>query len=110
MRRFAVTLFAVLYGMYIVSMSAERVSEWAAQEARHTHSSADHHLPSLGKAEKSETPGNKRIIERPFVVESPLEWVGMTTDSRRHAPLPRFQYQAAWNRPTVSSRAPPFQI
>jgi hypothetical protein len=109
MRKFAVTFFAVLYGMYIVSMSAERVSEWAAQAPRHNHLAADPH-PSLDKPGKSETPGNKRILERPFVMESPLECVGMATDSSRHVPLPSFEYQAAWNRPTVSSRAPPFQI
>jgi len=110
MRKFAVTLFAVLYGMFIVSMSAERVSEWAAQAPTHNHLSPDSHSPSLGKPGKSETPGTKRILERPFVMESPLECVGMATDSSRHVPLPSFEYQAAWNRPTVSSRAPPFQI
>jgi hypothetical protein len=112
MRKFGITFFAVLYGIFVIYVSAERVSEWAAQEAlRHGHLADDQHFSSFGKSEKSETPvPYKRIIERSFVVESPRDCAGIAMDSMRHEPLPSFEYQAAWSRPTVSSRAPPFQI
>jgi hypothetical protein len=112
MRKFAVTTFAVLYGILVLSVTAERFNDWAAQEAPgHGHSVSGQHFPCFDKTEKSETHLRyKRIIERAFVVESPREGVGASTGSMRHSPLPCFEYQAAWNGTPISPRAPPFQI
>ena len=112
MRKFALTAFAILYGILVVSVSVERFTEWIAQEASgHTHFVAGQQGPSIGKEEKSQTYDRyRRIIERPFVVESPRESMEVSTSWVRHVPLPCFQYEAAWNGWTVSPRAPPSTI
>ena len=112
MRKFALTAFAILYGVLVVSISTERFNEWAAQEAPgHSHFVAGQQFLSLGKAEKSQTYDRyRRIIERPFVVESPRECIEVSAGSVGPTPPPCFEYQAAWNGGTVSLRAPPFHI
>jgi hypothetical protein len=112
MRKFALTAFAILYGVMVVSVSVERFTEWVAQEASgHAHFVAGQQGPSIGKAEKSQTYDRyRRIIERPFVVESPRDSMEVSTGWVRHLPLPCFQYEAAWNGWTVSLRAPPSNI
>jgi hypothetical protein len=112
MRRFAITTFALLYGILVLLVSAERFNEWAAQEAPgHGHFAADQHFPSFSKPGKSEPHLQyKRIIERAFVVESPRVSAGVSMPSVRHTPMLCFEYEAAWNGWTVSLRAPPFYI
>jgi hypothetical protein len=111
MRKFAVTTFAVLYGILVLSVSAERFNDWVAQEAAGHRRFVSGQLPGFGKAEKSETYLRyRRIVERAFVVEPPREGAGVSLGSMRHVPTPRFEYQAAWNGPPLSSRGPPSQI
>jgi hypothetical protein len=110
MRRLAVTTFAILYGLLVISAAAERFSEWVAQEApAQSHFAVGQHFSSFLKADKSDPVRSKRILGRPFVLESPLEGVGVAIVAIRHVPLPSFEYEAAWDNPTVSPRAPPFQ-
>jgi hypothetical protein len=121
MRKFAVTTFAVLYGILVLSISTERFNEWIAQEATGIrHFVSGQHFLSLSSTEKPKTSLRfkrsetyeryRRIVERPFVVESPQEGVGVSTVSTRQTPLRCFDYQAHWNDSPLSSRAPPFQI
>jgi hypothetical protein len=111
MRKFAVTAFAVLYGILVLSVSAERFNEWVAQEAHGRGHFAGQHFLGLAKPEKPEPrPQYRRIVERAFVVESPRESAVVSVASVRHTPLLYFQYEAAWNGWTVSLRAPPFRI
>jgi len=112
MKKFAVTTFAVLYGILVLTASLERFNEWIAQEALGLNNFAsDQHFLCLAKAEKSETRLQyKKIVERLFVFEAPQEAAGIPTDSTRHTSLPYFQSQAGWDDPLVSSRAPPLQI
>src|ERR1043165_5482698 len=64
MRKFAVTTFAVLYGILVLFISAERFNDWVAQEAvGHSRFVSGQHCPGFGKAEKSETYlRSKRIV------------------------------------------------
>jgi len=112
MRKFALTAFAILYGVLVVSVSVERFNEWATQEAPgHGHFAADQQFPSIGKAENSQTYDRyRRIVERPFVIESPRECIDISVVSVRNTPPPCFEYQAGWNGWTVSLRSPPFHI
>jgi hypothetical protein len=112
MRKFALTAFAILYGVLVVSVSVERFNEWVAQEASgRAHFVAGQQCPSIGKAEKSQTYDRyRRIIERPFVVESPRESMDVSIGWVLHVPLPCFQYEADWNGWPVSLRAPPSDI
>src|SRR5262245_4136328 len=112
MRKFALTAFAILYGVLVVSISTERFNEWAAQEAPgHSHFVAGQQLPSIGKAEKSQTYDRyRRIVERPFVIESPLECIDVSVVPVVHTPPPCFENQTAWTGWTVSLRSPPFRI
>ena len=112
MRKFAITSFALLWGLLVLATSLGRFNEWVAQEAKgFGQFVSGQHFLSVPKAEKSETHLQyKKIVEREFVVESPQEAVGIPTCSMRHVSLPFFESHAAWNGPPVSSRAPPFQI
>jgi len=112
MRKFAVTSFALLYGILIVSASAERSNEWAARLAPLLHHSVfGRHLPCFGKMEKSEThQWQTKIVEPGFVVESPREAVAVPTCSGRH-PVPSYcDYDATWTGQPFSPRGPPRQI
>jgi hypothetical protein len=112
MRKSAITCFAVLYSVLVLTASLERFNEWIAQEALgFGHFVPGQHFLYLTKAEKSETHLQyKKIVERPFVIEAPREAAGAPTGSTRHISLPSFESHAAWNDPPISSRAPPFQI
>src|SRR5262249_19883996 len=113
MRKFAVTTFAILYGILVLTVSFERFNEWVAQESiglGHFVSGQQSLHPA--KAEKSDSHllQYKKIVERPFAVEAPREGVGTPTGPMRHVSLPFFESHGAWNAPPVSPRAPPFQI
>ena len=112
MRQFAITTFAVLYVLLVLTASLGRFNEWVAQEVKGLgHFVSGQHYLCVAKAEKSERHLQyKKIVEREFVIESPQEVVGIPTCSMRYIALPCFESQAAWNGPPVSSRAPPFQI
>jgi hypothetical protein len=112
MRKFAVTTFAVLYGILVLTVSFERFNEWVAQEAIGLgHFVSGQHCLYLAKAEKSETYLQyKKIVERPFAVEAPREAVGTPSGSILHISVPFSEFHGSWNGPPVSSRAPPFQI
>jgi hypothetical protein len=114
MKRFAVTAFAVLYGVLITSASAERFNDWITREAPELglgHSVPSPHSACSGKAGKPEThPGLKRIVQREFVVESPREGVEAPTCSQRHTLLASSKDHVTWTGQPFSSRAPPFQV
>jgi hypothetical protein len=112
MRKFAITSFAVLYVILVLTASLGRFNDWVAQEVKGLgHFVSGQHFLCVAKAEKSETHLQyKKIVEREFVVESPQEAVGIPTCSMGHIALPCFESHAGWNGPPVSSRAPPFQI
>jgi len=114
MRKFAVTAFAVLYGVLITSASAERFNDWVTREAPGLglgHSVPGPHSACSGKAGKPEThPGLKRIIQREFVVESPRETAGVPTCSQGHTLPASSKDHATRTGQPFSSRAPPFQI
>jgi hypothetical protein len=112
MRKSAITCFAVLYGILVLTVSLERFNEWIAQEAvgLGNFASGQHSL-CLTKAGKSETRLQyRKIVERHFVVEAPREAAGIPIDSTRHTSLPYFQSHAGWADPPVFPRAPPLQI
>jgi hypothetical protein len=110
MRKFAVTTFAVLYGLLILSASAERANEWAARAAPLlAHTAGQHHVPSV--VEKSEAHlWQTKILEPGFVVESPREGVALPTHAEHHTPLSLFEFHSAWTGTPVSPRAPPLQM
>ena len=111
-RRFAVTSFAVLYGILVLTASLERINEWIAQEAVGLRFVSSQHFLPIAKAEKSEKYLQyKKIVERPFAFEAPREAVGIIpTGSMRHIALPSFESHACWNGQRVSLRAPPVQL
>ena len=112
MKKFAVTTFAVLYGILVLTASLERFNEWIAQEAMgFGNFTSGQHFLYFTKAEKSETHLRyKKIVERHFVVGAPREAAGIPTDSTRQTSFPYFQSHAGWNDPPVSPRAPPLHI
>jgi hypothetical protein len=112
MKKLVVTAFAVLYGAFIISASIERTNDWAARVAPQLGQSASHqHSPGVGKAEKTETHlWQKKILERPFVVESPQEAVGVPIDSGCSILLSSAEYHASWSGQLFLTRAPPTQI
>jgi hypothetical protein len=113
MRRFAVTAFAVLYGVLILSASVIRSNDWLAREApAFGHPASGHSSPSFAKVGKSDTYlPQKRIVERGFAVESPLEQVGVyPTCSMSHIPPLSVERPGAWLGEAASSRPPPFLI
>src|SRR5438128_3658307 len=112
MRKFAVTAFAVLYGLLITSASAERFNDWVTRELPGLgHSVPGSHSACSGKTGKPEThPGLKRIVQREFVVESPREGVEVPICSQRHTLMAFSKDHATWTGQPFSSRAPPFQI
>jgi len=112
MRKFAVTLFAVLYAMSIVSTSAERFSEWVVREgALLAHSISGNHASDSGEIDKSETVAKqKRIVEPEYVVEPPREAVVVPIHAARLVVVASTQYRPTWAGQSSPSRAPPFQI
>lgn len=113
MKRFAVTAFAVLYGVLILSASVLRSNEWLAREApAFAHQSSGHSSSSFDKVAKSDTYlPQKKIVERGFAVESPLEQVGVYPTCTMSHVLPRsVECPTAWLGEVASSRPPPFLI
>jgi hypothetical protein len=112
MKKFAITTFAVLYALLILSVSAERSSDWAAREAAAlAHPRCDQHSPGLNKTEKPETYlSQTKIVEPEFVVELPREAVAVPTDTGRHTLLSSSEDYATPSGQSFSSRAPPPRI
>ena len=109
MRKFATTIFAVLYGISLIAVSAERTSEWAARIAPLLARTDSGHSLSLGNQPETH-PKLPKLIEPGFVVESPREAVAALTNSAPYTPLLYSEYHATWTTQTVSPRAPPFAI
>src|SRR5215510_5337362 len=109
MRRFATTIFAVLYGISLIAVSAERTSEWAARIAPLLARTVPGHSLSFGNQPETH-PKQPKLIEPGFVVESPREAVGAATNSRLPTPLVYSECHASWTTQTVTPRAPPFTI
>jgi hypothetical protein len=75
MRRFAITAFALLYVVAVVSLTAERNSDWAVRQR-----TVDH----LAKFQKADTHVSQtKILESHFVVEAPHEVEGISIHSER---------------------------
>ena len=113
MRKYAVTAFAVLYGVVILSTSVIRSNDWLAREApAFGHQASDHSSPSFATVGKSDTLlPQKKIVERGFAVESPLEQVGVCPTCTMSNVLPAFvERPTAWLGEAASSRPPPFLI
>ena len=113
MKRFVVTAFAVLYGILILSASVIRSNEWLAREApAFGHQASGHSTSSFAKVGKSDTYlPQKKIVERGFAVESPLEQVGVCPTSTMSPVLPSsVGCPTAWLGEAASSRPPPFLI
>jgi hypothetical protein len=112
MKKFAITGFALLYALLILSVSAERSKEWAAREgAALVHPGFGQHSPGFSKAEKSDAYlSQTKLVEPEFVVELPREAVAVPIPSGRYTLLSSFEYHATWSGPPFSSRAPPPQI
>jgi hypothetical protein len=113
MRRFAVTALAVLYGIVILSTSVIRSNEWLAREApAFGHPASGHSSPSFAKVGKSDTYlPQKKIVERAFAAESPLEQVGMCpTCMMSPVPPSSIESPTVWRGDAESSRPPPFFI
>src|SRR5262245_36439592 len=114
MRKFAVTAFAVLYGIFVLSLSTERFSDWLAQEASALglsgHSASGQHAPGFGMTKSETHPRQQKIVEQGFVVESPRERFGVPDSSVRHALQPCSEYQTVWSGQPDCSRAPPSRI
>jgi len=109
MRRFAITTFAVLYAVWILSASAERTGDWAAREAAAlSHQDSSYPVPSGGQVDKFEPRDLRtKILEPEFVVESPREAIVMTMRAERYIPLSLFVHCARWSGRPFASRAPP---
>ena len=108
MRKFAVTTFALFYGLFIISATAERANDWAAKLSPFRHSAQGHSVPSLERSDLHLR--QTKIFEQGFVVESPREGISLPTRSDRHTPLFHSKYHATWVGQAVSPRAPPVQI
>jgi hypothetical protein len=112
MRKFAITTFAVLYALLILSVSAERSKDWAAREAAVlAHPCSSQHSPGFRKEEKSETYlSQTKLVEPEFVVELPREAAAATTPSGRYTLQSVFEFHATWSGTPFASRAPPPHI
>jgi hypothetical protein len=113
MRKYAVTTFAVLYGLLILSASVIRSNDWLAREApAFGHQPSSHSLSSVAKVDKSDTQlPQKKIVERGFAVESPLEQVGVCpTSTTIPVPSSDVERPTAWLPEAASSRPPPSLI
>jgi len=112
MRKYAVTAFAVLYGILILSASVIRSNDWLAREAPALgHQASGHTTSSFAKVDKSDSLPQKKIVERGFAVESPLEQVGVCPTSTMSPVLPSsIECPTASLGEAISSRPPPFLI
>ena len=108
MRKFAITALAVLYTALILSATVTRTSEWVVQEAALLSHFASGQHSSVGTIAKSETQlSQKKIVERQFTVEMPMEVAAVLARSGRRALLLSFDSLAIWSGQPLSSRAPP---
>ena len=113
MKTFAVTAFAVLYGVLMLSTAVIRSNDWLAREAPFfSHPASEHSSSSFAKVGKADTHlPQKKIVEREFAVESPLEQVGICpTHTMSDVPLSSAECSTAWLGEAASSRPPPFLI
>jgi hypothetical protein len=112
MKKFAITTFALLYALLIVSVSAERSNEWAAREAAAlTHPGSGQNSPGFSKPQKSDAYlSQTKLVEPEFVVELPREAVAASAPSARYTLPSFFEYHSIWSDPPFSSRAPPPHI
>jgi hypothetical protein len=112
MKKFAIATFAVLYPILVLSVSAERSSDWAAREAAAlAQPCSGQHSPGFSMLDKSEKYlSQTRLLEPEFVVELPREAVAVPTPSGPYTLPSSFEYYATWSSPPFSSRAPPPQI
>jgi hypothetical protein len=110
MRKFTVTAFAVLYGVLIVSTSAERAGDWAIKEAEAlTHHQTVHGYKTLGKSGKPDSHLQQtRLLENGFVVELPKEAAATLAPSQRHTHRLSADFYLSSFARLISSRAPPF--
>src|SRR5262245_23790951 len=107
MRKFAITTFALLYAVLILSVSAARSNDWAVQEAATlAHHASGSHSPSFDKARTPET-YQKKLLESEFVVELPREAIGLPIHFQRLILPSTFQYHSNWSGQPSSSRSPP---
>jgi hypothetical protein len=108
MRKFAVTAFAILYGVLILSASSERSNDWVARQVSAlSHCVSGLHPIAFTQIDKSDThlPQKKRV-ERAFVVESPRE-IEIQVSSARYTLLRSSEYRIRSTSRTLSPRAPP---
>src|SRR5437763_16026588 len=109
MKKFAITAFAVFYGILILSVSAQRSNEWALREAAVLkHASSAQHSHGFAKTEKSETHlSQTKLVETEYVIELPRKVDAGPTPSAQYILLSSSEYHAASGGQSPSSRAPP---
>jgi hypothetical protein len=75
MRRFAVTIFALLYVSLIFSLSAQRMNIWATYAGEVIADAAGHqNAPGVGKTPQTDAHVSQtKLVEAQFVMESPRE-------------------------------------
>jgi hypothetical protein len=102
MRKFAVTIIAILYLINAVTLSAQHPFSHHAS-GRNTH--------HLGKAERTDTLlYEKKLIEKQLVADAPHEVAVPPLTSQRHITLVEFEYQPALYTSPSPSRAPPILL
>jgi hypothetical protein len=110
MRKFAITAFAVLYPILVLSVSAKRSNDWAVRQADvlSSKSTSESRTPTLSKAVESDTnlPQKKRV-EAEYVIEAPQEAVFIPVLTGQTISLPDLHLRSAPSSQRVSSRAPP---
>src|SRR5580704_9014845 len=109
MRKLAITIFAVLYVVLVITVSVERTNDWAVRQTEAgAHPCLDQHTDGFSKAEKTETHlYQTKLVESYFVVESPREAAAVSLYCERYTPLSPDEDLAAQSGQQVPSRAPP---
>src|SRR4051794_14255154 len=99
MKKFAITAFAMFYGILILSVSTQRSNEWALREAAVlTHASAAQHHQGFTKTEKSDTHlSQTKLVETECVVELPRNEAAGPALSGRYTQLSSSEYHATWS-------------
>ena len=109
MRKLAITIFAIMYVVLIITVSVAKTNDWAVRQTEAcAHPGLDLHTDGLSKTEKTETHLYQiKLIESYFVVELPREAAGVSQCSARYTPFATCEGQIAQGGQQVSSRAPP---
>jgi len=107
MKRVAITGFAVLYALLVLSISQNRTEAWAESKASQSKKGEGVAFSPGKPSSYSPLHGKKRIPSNTFVVESPLIESGTILESRESVVAPPEVRVHGLFASKIPSRAPP---